>query len=110
MAGSFEPVNNGTDALALHVQQILDVLMGASTGNIPVYLTALNDPAAPNLTLRHRDAAGKPLVIYAADGTTKLLEIQPSRPVVTGSRGGNAALASLLQALASLNLITDQTT
>lgn len=31
------------------------------------------------------------------------------RPTVTGSRGGNAALASLLSALASLGLITDGT-
>ena len=33
-----------------------------------------------------------------------------SRPTVTGSRGGNAALASLLSALASLGLITNSTT
>lgn len=32
------------------------------------------------------------------------------RPTVTGSRGGNAALASALTALASLGLITDSTT
>lgn len=33
-----------------------------------------------------------------------------ARPNVTGSRGGNAALASLLTAIASLGLITDSTT
>ncbi len=33
-----------------------------------------------------------------------------TRPTVTGSRGGNAALASLLTALANLGLITDSTT
>jgi hypothetical protein len=33
-----------------------------------------------------------------------------ARPSVTGSRGGNAALASLLAALANLGLITDNTT
>lgn len=33
-----------------------------------------------------------------------------ARPVVTGSRGGNAALASMLTALASLGLIIDSTT
>jgi hypothetical protein len=33
-----------------------------------------------------------------------------SKPTVTGSRGGNAALASLLTALATLGLITDGTT
>lgn len=31
----------------------------------------------------------------------------PARPTITGSRGGNAALASLLTTLASLGLITD---
>ena len=33
-----------------------------------------------------------------------------AKPTVTGSRGGNAALASLLTALANLGLITDNTT
>ncbi|MEU8723510.1 hypothetical protein [Streptomyces antimycoticus] len=33
-----------------------------------------------------------------------------SKPTVTGSRGGNAALASLLTALATLGLVTDSTT
>ena len=32
-----------------------------------------------------------------------------SRPIVTGSRAGGAALVSLLQALASLGLVTDNT-
>jgi hypothetical protein len=33
-----------------------------------------------------------------------------AKPTVTGSRGGNAALASLLTALASYGFITDSTT
>ena len=33
-----------------------------------------------------------------------------AKPVITGSRGGNAALASLLAALASMGLVTDSTT
>jgi len=33
-----------------------------------------------------------------------------SKPTITGSRGGNAALASLITALATLGLITDNTT
>ncbi len=33
-----------------------------------------------------------------------------AKPVVTGSRGGNAALASLITALATLGLVTDSTT
>ena len=33
-----------------------------------------------------------------------------AKPTITGSRGGNAAIASLLTALASYNIITDSTT
>jgi len=33
-----------------------------------------------------------------------------AKPTITGSRGGNAALASLLTALDSYNIITDSTT
>jgi hypothetical protein len=33
-----------------------------------------------------------------------------AKPTITGSRAGNAALASLLTALASYGLITDSTT
>ncbi len=32
------------------------------------------------------------------------------KPTITGSKGGNAALASLLSSLAGLGLITDSTT
>lgn len=42
---------------------------------------------------------------FGANGTTPLVA-----PSVTGSRGGNAALASLLTTLASIGLITDNTT
>lgn len=45
----------------------------------------------------------------AAEITLKL-DAPASPPSVTGSRGGNAALASLLTVLASLGLITDSTT
>lgn len=44
-------------------------------------------------------------------GTAGFLGAAPvARPNVTGSRGGNAALASLLTGLANLGLITDSTT
>jgi hypothetical protein len=47
------------------------------------------------------DHDGTTAGFYGATPTTK--------PTVTGSRGGNAALASLLAALATLGLITDST-
>ena len=58
-----------------------------------------DDSFVVSLTFRH---LGSTLGFYGASAVTK--------PTVTGSRGGNAALASLLSALASLGLITDNTT
>lgn len=48
------------------------------------------------------DGTGDTLKFYGGTGATK--------QAITGSRGGNAALASLLTALATLGLITDSTT
>jgi len=49
------------------------------------------------------------LIALQADVNTRFTT--PSTPpAVTGSRGGNAALASLLTTLATLGLITDNTT
>lgn len=58
------------------------------------------------------------LVLYSEGGAGKVrtsagnvVTFAPSTvPAVTGSRGGNAALASLLTALAGLGIITDSTT
>lgn len=47
---------------------------------------------------------------HLAEVLNPLLGRLDSKPVVTGSRGGNAALASLLTALHILGLITDRTT
>jgi hypothetical protein len=58
-----------------------------------------DDAVIVSLALRH---LGTTLGFYGATATTK--------PAVTGSRGGNAALASLLTGLATLGLITDSTT
>lgn len=58
-----------------------------------------DDAVVVSLMLRH---LGTTLGFYGATAVTK--------PAVTGSRGGNAALASLLTALASLGLITNNST
>lgn len=73
--------------------------------------------------LRLVDATGATKAEVANDGTTTVsggLSVAGSvafngatvaaQPTVTGSRGGNAALASLLTALASTGLIIDGTT
>lgn len=57
--------------------------------------------AAPSV-LYARDTAGQIEALYAHAAATK--------PTVTGAKGANAALTSLVQALAALGLIVDQTT
>lgn len=113
MANVFDTVSNGEDAVARQVQQILDVLLGATGGDIPLYLTEMNEASLVPLTIQNQNASGEALRIYASDGVTVLLEVGGSaRPSVTGSRAGNAALASLLTALGAtgLKLITDSST
>lgn len=56
-------------------------------------------------------ATGNLYVLITGDVVTHVgVPIPSTLPVVTGSRGGNAALASLLTALAGLGLITNSTT
>jgi hypothetical protein len=55
---------------------------------------------------------GNALAINRATGTVGFNNTTPpaAKPTISGSRGGNAALASLLTALASYGLITDSST
>jgi hypothetical protein len=57
------------------------------------------------------DTAARTAIIIEASGTAAMIGFlgaaAVTRPTVTGSRGGNAALASALTALANLGLITD---
>ena len=57
-----------------------------------------------------RDGAGATRVQWNSTGVGFYGSTPVAKPTVTGSRGGNAALASLLTALANLGLITDSTT
>jgi hypothetical protein len=43
-------------------------------------------------------------------GATERMNIPDTKPAVTGSRAGNAAVASLLTQLAALGIVTDSTT
>lgn len=70
-----------------------------SRGNHLVFAIDRNTVPVGGLVLGY--PAGQ-LSFYGGSGITK--------PTVTGSRGGNAALASLLTQLANLGLITDSTT
>ena len=52
-------------------------------------------------------------VVYMRDATGQAVALYPhptaNPPTVTGSKGSNAALTSLMQALAGLGLVVDQT-
>jgi hypothetical protein len=77
---------------------------GAASRDTNLYRSAADtvktdDSLHVGATLRH---LGSSLGFYNSAAVTK--------PTVTGSRGGNAALASLLTALASLGLVVDSTT
>lgn len=85
-----------------------------------IQFSMIEDPAALVRYLQVKAAKPSdlaPLVASVADaGTSKLysrgdhVHPIPSAGAVTGSRGGNAALASLLTALAAIGLITNSTT
>lgn len=89
---------------------------GASDGGA-VGGTAFVQPglsaAAPDYgtsELRNATGAARVSAGGAADGVAFHGTAPIAKPTVTGSRGGNAALASLLTALANYGLITDGTT
>jgi hypothetical protein len=70
---SFVTPISGNDALAEHVAQITEDFQGLR--NIPLSVTGINEPASYALTLKNAGAGAKGLIIYAADGTTVLLQV-----------------------------------
>lgn len=81
---------------------------GTTSGNV---LLRPNSGSGSNGAVIIQQATGPTAVITA--GPTGLAfwnGTQANRPSITGSRGGNAALASLLTALDSMGLITNNTT
>jgi len=88
-----------------------------NTGATNVY--GFDLPTGSGGVLRLRYTTGNQTIMdFGTDGSIRHLSTKigffsatPAvKPTVTGSRGGNAALASLLTALANLGLITDSTT
>lgn len=79
------------------------VISGATYGNDWLKFFTGGDLTTPKLTLQGGNANFSGAVGF--NGTSA-----PTKPTITGSRSGNAALASLLTALASYGLITDSTT
>jgi hypothetical protein len=91
----------GFDRVRVMASGLIEVGSGSATRDTNWRRSAANewttdDAVIVSLMLRH---LGTTLGFYGATAATK--------PTVTGSRGGNAALASLLTALATLGLITD---
>lgn len=89
------------------------------TGNDKVDVYSFDMPTGSGGVCRFRATTGGNSVFDAGtDGSFRHLSSKIGffgaatavKPTVTGSRGGNAALASLLTALAGLGLITDSTT
>lgn len=74
-----------------------------------VYLVAGAGGTAGNIILVD-GLGGIPLWVDSAGGIGFFSATPVTKPTVTGSRGGNAALASLLTALANLGLVTNSTT
>ncbi len=101
------------------------IRFGWKDGTPSTGLVAAQVIAGPStMWLASRDTSGAEVRIVAGAGLQTALRAGASggnptigflgaapvtRPAVTGSRGGNAALASLLTQLASLGLITDST-
>lgn len=80
--------------------------LGGSSGAVISMKNAATDPTT-------NPTGG--VIVYASSGVLKARDasgnvVNLTKQTVTGSRGGNAALASLLTALATMGLITDSTT
>jgi hypothetical protein len=76
-----------------------------------ILLSAGGDCTIVGTTVEIKDNSNNNVVASGGGNTIGFLNATPVvRQVVTGSRGGNAALASLLTALATLGLITDNST
>lgn len=69
--------------------------------------SSINLAASTSLDLQYN---GTSRIKVDSTGTGFFAAAPVAKPTVTGSRGGNAALASLLTALANLGLITDSST
>lgn len=81
-----------TPAEAKDVQQIIDLL--TARGNSPIAIT-VNDPLKYGITIKNTDPASRGIIIYAADGTTVLLQVDSGGVKV--SPDGTAATTPLTQ-------------
>src|SRR5690349_2189174 len=109
------PTTNGGIAIAADaVNQHAIVLTDSTKTNF----YAFDLPAASGGVLRMRcQSGGNTIADFGTDGSIRHLSTKFGaysatpvvKPTVTGSRGGNAALASLITALATIGWVTDST-
>lgn len=105
-AGSTYAREDGAAGTSFYVKEVASA--GAANWNAVPSLAAANTWALKQIFSGEIEIDGA----FNHDGTTfGVYGATPvTKPTVTGARGGNAALASLLSALASQGLITDSTT
>lgn len=112
-AGAATTLTIGNTATAAQTVNMFTASTGASTYNFATGATANATTKAINIGTG--GAAGSTTNITFGTSTTTNLRFFGSantsgKPTVSGSRGGNAALASFLTAMSNLGLITDSTT
>jgi hypothetical protein len=93
---------------------ILDLLIGTGAISLTALVAGLEAQLSfDGTSILWRVAGNSVIAAERVAGTNRIgfFAATPAiKQTVTGSRGGNAALASLLTALATLGLITDSTT
>jgi hypothetical protein len=84
---SFVDPQNGDLATAEHVAQLVEDFQGLR--NVPLSVTGINDAASYALTLKNAGTNSRGLIVYAADGSTVLLQVDGSG-VLASAAGGPA--------------------
>lgn len=115
-AGGIIGLNPGANQFLIQALRTAGVtwsldLTGAAGGVNPggnIVITA--GTGTPPGEVRINNTAGAIRIRSGNTGLGFFGNSQQAKPTVTGSRGGNAALASLMTALSNLGLVTDSTT
>lgn len=87
--------------------------INSSDGNYPIAITANNGSPQVDFwgmpALTNSSTPPTPLATFSATGCGFNGHAITTKPTITGAKGGNAALASLITALAAYGLVTDST-
>jgi hypothetical protein len=84
MASFIDP-QNGDLATAEHVAQLVEDFQGLR--NVPLSVSGINDAASYALTLKNAGTNSRGLIVYAADGSTVLLQVDGSGVLASASGG-----------------------